>query len=84
MPKKKVKRKRDYKKEYRQYGSKPEQKKQRAMRNAARRKALRDGRVRKGDRLEVDHVRPLSRGGTNKPSNLRIVSRKNNRSRKPK
>ena len=84
MPKKKAKRKRDYKKEYREYGSKPEQKKQRAMRNAARRKALREGRVRKGDRLEVDHVKPLSRGGTNKPSNLRIVSRKNNRSRKRK
>ena len=84
MPKKKAKRKRNYKKEYREYGSKPEQKKQRALRNAARRKALRDGRVRKGDRLEVDHVKPLSRGGTNKPSNLRIVSRKNNRSRKRK
>jgi len=32
-----------------------------------------------GDPREVDHIIPLSKGGTNAKSNLRIVSRKTNR-----
>lgn len=47
--------KRDYKKEYREYHSKPEQKKRRAGRNAARRKMEKAGKVRKGDGKDVDH-----------------------------
>lgn len=30
---------------------------------------------------DVDHVVPLNKGGTNAPSNLRVVSRAKNRSR---
>ena len=73
---KKVKRrKRDYKKEYREYHARPEQKKNRAARNKARRIMG----LKKGDPREVDHVKPLDKGGGNGRSNLRIVSRKVNR-----
>jgi hypothetical protein len=39
----------------------------------------REGKVKKGDGKEVDHKRPLSKGGSNKKKNLRVVSRKKNR-----
>lgn len=48
--------------------------KQRAMRNKARRAAG----LKVGDPREVDHKKPLSEGGSNAKSNLRIVSRKIN------
>lgn len=51
--------KRDYKKEYRDYHSKPEQKKNRAARNKARREMG----LKVGDPREVDHIKPLSNGG---------------------
>ena len=53
------KRKRDYKKEYREYHGKPEQIKKRAMRNKVRKKMG----LKVGDPREVDHIKPLSRGG---------------------
>lgn len=70
MPKK-----RDYKREYARYHSKPEQIKNRALRNAARRMMG----LKVGDPREVDHKKPLSKGGTNSPNNLRVVSRSTNR-----
>ena len=66
---------RDYKKEYREYHGKPEQIKNRAERNTARREAG----LKKGDGREVDHKRPLSKGGSNSKSNLRVTSRTSNR-----
>ena len=66
---------RDYKKEYRDYHSKPEQKKRRAMRNAVRKKMG----LKVGDPREVDHKKPLSKGGSNSKKNLRVVSRRTNR-----
>lgn len=69
------KKKRDYKKEYKDFHGKPEQKKNRAKRNKARK----DMGLKKGDKREVDHKKPLSKGGSNKKSNLRAVSRKTNR-----
>lgn len=69
---------RDYKQEYKNYGSKPEQKRNRAARNRAHRlleKAL--GREIKRD---VDHKRPLAKGGSNSRSNLRVQSPSKNRS----
>jgi len=35
--------------------------------------------LKKGDKREVDHKKPLSKGGSNKKSNLRAVSRTTNR-----
>ena len=72
-------RKRNYRKEYDTYHGKPEQRKNRAKRNAARRKMEKAGRVRKGDGKEVDHKKPLSKGGSNSPRNLRVTSRRANR-----
>lgn len=70
---------RDYKKEYREYHSKPEQIRNRAKRNAARREMEEEGRVHKGDGKDVDHKRALINGGSNAGSNLRVVSRSANR-----
>ena len=67
--------KRNYKKEYARDHASPVSKKARAKRNGARRRAG----LRVGDGLEVDHVRPLSRGGTNARGNTRVVTRKVNR-----
>tara|TARA_Y100001963_G_C6599404_1_gene361756 strand:+ start:192 stop:440 length:249 start_codon:yes stop_codon:yes gene_type:complete len=69
------KKKRNYKKEYREYHGKPEQIDNRSKRNSARRKM----NLKKGDGKEVDHKRPLSKGGGNGKSNLRVVSRSKNR-----
>ena len=55
------------------------QKKRRATRNAARTTMERAGKVSKGDGKDVDHKRPLSKGGSNTKSNLRISSRAKNR-----
>jgi hypothetical protein len=71
---------RDYKKEYAKYHSKPEQKKNRASRNAARRAMVRQGAASKGDGMDVDHKNSNPRD--NRLSNLRMRSRSQNRSRK--
>lgn len=67
--------KRNYKKEYKDFHGKSTQKKRRAARNKAR--SLLG--LKKGDGKEVDHKRPLSKGGSNRIKNLRAVSRKVNR-----
>lgn len=74
---------RDYKKEYADYHGKPEQKKRRAQRNAARATAERAGRVHKGDGKEVDHLGSNRKGPLNN-SKVAVVSRKRNRKRQPK
>ena len=71
---------RNYKKEYENYQGKPNQIKKRAKRNAARRKLEKEGRVRKGDGKDVDHKRPIVKGGGNGGSNLRVRARSSNRS----
>lgn len=71
---------RDYKDEYKKYQGTEKQKKNRAERNTARRRAMRAGKVHKGDGKDVDHVEPLSKGGSNKPSNTRVKSAHANRS----
>lgn len=74
---------RDYRKEYDDYHAKPEQKKRRAQRNKANRKAKRQGRIRKGDGREVDHKGSHRTGSlANVPT--RVVSKRANRTRQPK
>jgi hypothetical protein len=66
---------RDYKKELTwEHQEKPSRVKDRAKRNQAR-KAV---GLKVGDSRQVDHKRPLNSGGSNKKSNLRIVSAKTN------
>lgn len=69
----------DYKHHYETYGSKPEQKKKRAQRNAARRKMIKAGKAKVGDGKDIDHKKPIRKGGSNAMSNLRNVSVKKNR-----
>lgn len=73
---------RDYGREYQKYQSSEEAKKDRAARNTARRRALRSGRVHKGDNKDVDHVRGLADGGDNSSSNIRVLDRSKNRGRR--
>lgn len=87
----KPKAKRNYKKEYANYQGSAEQKKNRAARNTARRRAEKAGVVKKGDGKDIDHKKPLRSGGTNAKGNLRVRSTKANRAdngkrggRKPK
>ena len=63
--------KRDYKSEYKDYHSKPKQKKDRAARNAANRAVGKKGK-------DVDHKNGNPRD--NRKSNLRVTSKKINRS----
>ena len=72
---------RNYEKET-AYAARPEQKKRRAQRNAARRKAIKEGKVRKGDGKELDHV-GFHRKGSLKNVPTRVVSRSANRRRQP-
>ena len=75
--------KRDYKREYRMYHGKPKQIKNRTARNGARARVQAARKARGLAPLkrtqEVDHKRPLSKGGGNGRKNTRVVSRKANR-----
>lgn len=70
-------RKRNYKKEYREYHAKPAQKKRRAQRNAARAKMEKAGVVHKGDGKDIDHKDRNT--ANNSRSNLRVTSQHKNR-----
>lgn len=73
---------RNYQKEY--ANETPERRKQRVMRNAARRAAVAKHGKSALKGKHVDHITPLIKGGTNEPSNRRIISAKANMSRKRK
>lgn len=70
---------RPYKKEYEQYQGTPEQIKKRAMRNAARAKLMKAGKVHKGDGKDVAHVKAIDKGGKN-GDGVRVESKSANRS----
>lgn len=68
---------RDYKREYEIYHGTAEQKKRRAGRNAARRKAERDGKVSKGDGKDIHHKNGNTKDNSSK--NVSVMSRSKNR-----
>ena len=71
---------RPYKHEYETYDGTEAVKKKRAQRNKARRMMEREGKVHKGDGKDVDHINPLSKGGTTVAGNLRVKPAHANRS----
>lgn len=70
--------KRNYRKEYDNYHSKPEQRKNRSKRVMARRKMEKKGKVKKGDGKDVDHKDGNPKNNNDK--NLRVLSKSKNRS----
>ena len=62
--------------------SSKEQKARRAARGRARYKAMKAGKVKKGDGKEVHHTKAKRRGKLSGPT--KVVSRKVNRSKQPK
>ena len=62
--------------------STPEQKKRRAARGRARYKAQKEGKVRKGDGKELDHVGYHPHGSLDRVP-TKVVSRSKNRRRQP-
>ena len=75
---------RNYKQEYANYDGTEAVKKKRAQRNKARRMLEATGVVHKGDGKDVDHKKPLSKGGTTVMSNLKAKPAASNRSFKRK
>ena len=75
-----MKKARNYRKEYDTYHKTPAQRKN----NNARHRARYSLKLKPGDKREVDHKNPLSKGGSNKHSNLRLVSRRTNRKKAAK
>lgn len=73
---------RNYKKEYAATQGTPKGRADRAARNRARYKLEKAGRVKKGDGKEVDHKNHNPRDNSSK--NLRVVSKKVNRTKQPK
>jgi len=72
--------KRDYKKEDAWDKKHPGRKEQRAERNKARAEAVKDGVISKHSKLQIDHIKPLSKGGKNVRSNTRAISAHSNES----
>jgi len=69
---------RNYKKEYKNYQGTTAQKKRRAKRNAARRAMIRAGKARKGDGKDIHHKNGNPKD--NRKKNLKVVSKRKNRS----
>jgi hypothetical protein len=71
---------RNYKQEYENYQGTEASKEDRAQRNKARRMLEKKGVVHKGDGKDVDHKKPLSKGGTTVIGNLKAKPAAKNRS----
>ncbi len=61
------------------YQARPEQVKNRVARNAARREAIKQGTVRKGDAKDVAHTHALINGGGNHKGNVKVQDASDNR-----
>jgi len=57
-----------------------EERRKNIARKQARRDAVKAGKVRTGDGKDLDHKKPLSKGGSNKASNTQAKSVSKNRS----
>ena len=68
---------RDYESDYKNFQSSPKQIKDRSARNGARRKAEKQGKVKKGDGNDVHHVDGNPQN--NSSTNIRIVPKSENR-----
>ncbi len=72
------------------YQSSPEQRRNRSNRNKARRKVFNALAKKHGSSVakklmngkDVDHIRPIKKGGSNRTSNLRLIHKSRNRARK--
>ena len=71
---------RDYRRENKLFNSKPEEIRKRSLRNAARQMMEDAGLVHKGDGKDVNHIKPLSKGGSGGRGNLSVQSLHSNRS----
>ena len=71
---------RDYGRENKLYNSRPENIKDRSERTTLRREANAKGITSKGDGKDLDHKKPLSKGGANTLSNTRVTTQSANRS----
>lgn len=61
------------------YNARPEEVVKRVKRNQARATMEKAGKVTKGDGKDVDHKKPLKKGGSNGTSNLAVKSETANR-----
>jgi ribosomal protein S17 len=61
------------------YNATEAEKSKRVARNRARRAAIKSGKAKVGDGTEVDHIRPLSKGGSTAASNTRLIKKATNR-----
>lgn len=68
---------RNYKHEHELEMQKPKARELRADRQRARREMDKEGVVRKGN--DIDHKKPLSKGGSNDKANLRLIDPETNR-----
>lgn len=56
------------------YNKRPAVQAKRVVNNRARRQAIREGRAQVGDGTNVDHIKPLGKGGSASKKNTRVVS----------
>ena len=61
------------------YNAEKEQKDKRVIYNRNRRRAKRKGIVKTGDGKQLHHVKMLAKGGRDDPSNVKVVSEKENK-----
>jgi len=54
----------------------------RVKRNKARKSALKNGSAKLHDNTDVDHKKPLAKGGSNAKSNTQVIKRSTNRAKK--
>ena len=62
-----------------EYNSRPKETAKRVANNAARRKAIAEGKVKVGDGKDVAHIKSLENGGGNTPGNTKVQDASTNR-----